>query len=164
MAIRFKQWLALFWHNPAYSAALLRIATGGMFAVAAFHKVMAGTTWPDRMLGFIRFQLDKSGAFYRLFLESVVIPNNVLFAYFVAYAEVFVALSLILGLKSRFGALLGLFLVTNFWLSKGTGFWVPSANDPLYMLVLMALALGNGCDVWSIEKRFRSGKTTQHNH
>ena len=45
--------------------------------------------------------------------------NQNFFGYFVAYGEVLVAVSLILGLFSRWGAALGLFLVCNFLMAKG---------------------------------------------
>jgi len=124
-----------------------------MFAVAAWGKVMAGSGWPDRMLGFINFQAEKSYGFYRAFLEAVVIPNKGLFGYFVAYGEVLVAVSLILGLFTRWGAALGLFLVANFFMAKGGPFWMPSANDPMYILALIALTFTNAGETLGLDGR-----------
>ena len=140
-----------FTNHPTWSLSILRIGTGIMFAVAAFGKVAAGSGWPPRMVGFINFQADKSYEFYRAFLEAVVIPNQTFFGYFVAYGEVFVALSLILGVFTRWGAALGLFLVCNFLLAKGGPFWMPSANDPMYILVLFALTFTDSAKVWSLD-------------
>ena len=139
--------------RPDWPLAVLRIGVGIMFAIAATGKVSAGTGWPGRMAGFISFQAEKTPALYRAFLESVVIPNQSLFGYFVAYGEVLVAVSLILGLFSRWGAVLGLFLVANFWLAKGGVFWVPSANDPMYMLALFTLAFTQSGKVFGLDGR-----------
>lgn len=139
--------------NPDWPLAILRIGVGIMFAVAAYGKVMAGSGWPDRMVGFINFQADKSYGFYRAFLEAVVIPNQAIFGYFVAYGEVLVAVSLILGLYARCGAALGLFLVANFLMAKGGPFWMPSANDPMYILALIALTFTDAGKTFGLDGR-----------
>ena len=118
---------------------VLRVSVGIMFVIAAYHKLAAGSQWPDRMLGFLNFQADKSYEFYRAFLEAVVIPNHTVFGYLVAYGETFVAISLILGVFTRCGAAIGLFMVTNFLMVKGGAFWAPSANDPMFILVLFTI-------------------------
>ena len=139
--------------NPNWPLVILRIGVGIMFAIAAWGKVTAGSSWPGRMIGFINFQAEKSYEFYRAFLEAVVIPNPSLFGYFVAYAEVLVALSLILGLFTRWGAALGLFLVANFLMAKGGPFWMPSANDPMYILTLIVLALTESGRIFGLDSR-----------
>ena len=102
--------------------AVLRISVGIMFSIAAFHKISAGSEWPQRMVGFLNFHAEKSYGFYRTLLESIVLPNSQLFGYLVAYGEAFVAISLLIGILARWGALIGLLMVTNFLLAKGTGF------------------------------------------
>jgi uncharacterized membrane protein YphA (DoxX/SURF4 family) len=122
-----------------------------MFSIAAFHKVSAGSDWPQRMVGFLNFHAEKSYGFYRSLLESIVLPNSNLFGYLVAYGELFVAMSLVFGVMTRWGALIGLFMVTNFLLAKGSGFWVPSANDPMYILALLTLLLTQSGKVLGID-------------
>lgn len=133
---RMSNWLQ---QHTAWPQVVLRISLGIMFAVAASGKIAAGSQWPDRMLGFLNFHADKSYGFYSSFLEVIVIPNKDLFGYLVAYGELFVALSLILGLLTRTGAAIGLFMVVNFLMAKGSPFWMPSANDPVYILALFTL-------------------------
>ena len=124
----------------AWPVALLRIGTGVMFLLASLGKVRAGSAWPDRMAGFIGAQENTYG-FYTGFLESFVLPNKSIIAYFVAYGELFVGLALIFGLFSRYAAALGLFLTVNFWFAKGSAFWAPTNHDSLYILIFAVLAL-----------------------
>lgn len=141
-------------NNPNWALAVLRISIGIMFAVAAIGKVSAGTQWPQRMVGFLNFHAEKSYDFYRTFLEAVVLPNKEVFGYLVAYGEVFVALSLILGLFTRLGAAIGLFMVVNFLLAKGSPFWIPSANDPVYILALFTLLCSRGSIAFGLDRLF----------
>lgn len=142
--------------NPSWPLVILRVGVGIMFAIAAWGKVTAGSAWPGRMVGFINFQADKSYELYRAFLEAFVIPNQGLIGYFVAYGEVFVALSLVLGLFTRWGAALGLFLVANFLMAKGGPFWMPSANDPMYILALIVLTLTESGNILGLDGRRRA--------
>lgn len=137
--------------NPLWALAVLRISIGIMFAIAATAKVSAGSQWPQRMVGFLNFHADKSYGFYRSFLEAVVLPNQHVFGYLVAYGELFVALSLILGLFSRIGAAVGLFMVSNFLLAKGSPFWMPSGNDPVYILALFTLLCSQSSSVLGLD-------------
>jgi len=59
-------------------------------------------------------------AFYRPFLLHVAMPYSDIFAVLVAVGELVVGVSLILGIATRLGALLGLFLCLNFMFAKGT--------------------------------------------
>jgi len=127
----------------AWPIALLRISVGIMFLIACYPKIIAGADWPGRMLGFLKFQADKSYPFYRDALETLVIPNAEVFAYLVAYGELAVGISLVFGIATRLGTGAGLFMVTNFLLAKGGAFWVPSANDPMYILALITLLFSN---------------------
>lgn len=145
-------------NHPNWALPVLRISIGIMFAVAAFGKVSAGTLWPQRMVGFLNFHAEKSYGFYRAFLEAVVLPNKEIFGYLVAYGEVFVALSLILGLFTRLGAAIGLFMVGNFLLAKGSPFWLPSANDPVYILALFTLLCSQGSSVFGLDRVFGSDR------
>jgi len=128
----------------------LRVAVGIMFSIAAYAKVSAGSSWPDRMVGFLNFQKN-TGEFYQSFVTNVVIPNKALFGYATMVGEVVVAISLVFGLFSRAGALIGAFMVANFLLAKGTAFWMPSANDPMYILILLFLALVPSSKTWGLD-------------
>ena len=151
----FQRLVVLQKNHPLWSLVVLRISIGVMFAVAASAKISGGAQWPDRMLGFLNFHADKSYGFYRSFLEAVVIPNKDLFGYLVAYGELFVALSLVLGLLTRCGAAIGLFMVVNFLLAKGSPFWIPSANDPVYILALFTLLFSQSGRLLAVDSLLR---------
>ena len=51
--------------------------------------------------------------FYRPFLELIVLPHKVLFAWLVTLAEAGIALSMLLGLFVRAGSLVGVFLMLH---------------------------------------------------
>ena len=65
--------------------------------------------------------LTKAPAAYQAFLHAVVLPNMTLFSLMVEWGETLVGVSLLLGLFSRFGAIGGLFLVTNYFMGNGAG-------------------------------------------
>ena len=130
---------------------LVRINIGVMFLIATYAKLSAGDGWPGRMVGFLNFQADKSFGFYRDFVTLVVVPNKDIFGYMVAYGELFVGLSLVLGLTTRWGAMVGVFLVSNFIMAKGVFFWTPSSNDAMYILALLALLFVNNKDMLSLD-------------
>lgn len=130
---------------------LVRVNIGVMFLLAAYAKVSAGAQWPNRMVGFLNYQAEKSFDFYREFVTGVVVPNKEIFGYMVAYGELFVALSLILGMTTRWGSMVGIFMVSNFIMAKGVFFWTPSSNDAMYILALLALLFINTKDMLALD-------------
>ena len=116
--------------------ALFRISVGVMFLLAAWSKVMAGTGWGNRMVGFLNAQSDMP-EWYRVVVDSFIIPNASIFGFLTAYGELFLAIALILGVFIRPAVLLGLVMVVNFMFAKGHGFWVPSNHDSFYVFALI---------------------------
>ncbi len=85
---------------------------------------------------------ESSHGFYRGFLHAVVIPRAPLVAGFIIVGEFLVALSLILGIATRLGAGLAMFLVLNYMLLKGAWFWTPSSNDAAFFVIGLVVMLG----------------------
>lgn len=56
---------------------------------------------------------------YHDFLVHTVLPNAPLFGHLVAWGETLTGVSLLLGLLTRLGGLVGVFLPLNYWLMKG---------------------------------------------
>ncbi len=136
----------------AWPLLILRMGTGVMFVIAGWGKVKRGAGFGDGMQGFLERQ-ENMFDFYRGFVESVVIPNKLLFAYLVAYGELLAGIALVFGLFTRWAALALLFMVVNFWFAKGIGFWVPSNHDSLYILIALVLFFARtgetlGLDGW----------------
>lgn len=74
---------------------LLRVYTGLFFLYFGFRKISSGS-FDQGLTGFVSGRLDSSFGFFRPFLESVVLPNAGLFAFLVAWGELFLGISLIL--------------------------------------------------------------------
>lgn len=56
---------------------------------------------------------------YHDFLVNVVLTHPALFSTLVAWGETLTGVSLVLGLFSRFGGAVGVFLALNYWAAKG---------------------------------------------
>lgn len=72
-------------------------------------------------------QATQSGSgWYHDFLVNTVIPNASLFAHLVAWGETLTGVSLLLGLFTRLGGLVGVFLPLNYWAMKSG--WAQAGN------------------------------------
>jgi thiosulfate dehydrogenase [quinone] large subunit len=151
---------------PHLWIALLRVVVGAWFIKAVWTKLVVEWLWgavpypavSARFLGFYpkrvaEFAAGNPLAWYRDFLESVVLPQNRVFATLQAFGEVAVGLGLVLGLLTGLTALVGLFLSLNYglasqWMSFGQqGFHVLLVTS---MLVFLGARAGRawGLDGW----------------
>src|SRR4026207_135652 len=120
---------------------LLRGYLGTMFLVAALPKSQQDFT--PHPTGYIQqVSLERALPFYRQFLEQVVLPNAAVFATLVTGAELFVGITLVLGLLTRFSAAVAVILTLNYMLAKGAWFWTPSSNDAAFVAIGLALLIG----------------------
>ena len=101
--------------------------------------------------GFIAQAAQKAAAsqtgFYHQFLSSVVIPNIGVFGELVRLGEVLVGCSLLLGIWTRFGGLVGCFLALNYMAIQGEyASWttIGSLDAAAFMLSFMMLAVPAG--------------------
>lgn len=92
--------------------------------------------------------------FYGAFLESVVQPNPLLFSQLVTIGEWVAAILLILGLFTRLGAAIGIFLNLNYMLMKGLASNGGSV-DRLFVLADLAFILAAAGLVWGLDGRLR---------
>jgi len=120
--------------------AFLRVYTGNYFAWHGFGKVR-NANFAEGMSGFLNARIDESFSFYRPFIETVVLPNQAVFAALVAWGELLLGLALIVGLATRYASFAGAFLVTNFWFAKGEAFLAGSNHDAVWLVILLVLAL-----------------------
>ena len=101
----------------------LRVVVGGWFAKGALSKLTIALAWgflpvpaaSDRWIGTMpkllaKYAADDPFASYRAFLLDSVIPNAPLYANLTALGEAFVGISLLAGLLTPLGALVGLAL------------------------------------------------------
>lgn len=120
--------------------ALLRIYTGLFFAWNGFGKISRGN-FADGMESFLNGQLQNSFAFYRPFIESVVLPNKSLFAALVAWGELAVGLALVVGLATRYASAFGAILVLNFWFAKGLPVFAGTNHDVAWFIIFVVLGM-----------------------
>lgn len=133
--------------------ALIRMGVGFYFLTQAWTKTFV-EGWLQSgasMITSIQEDLPSSVAFYRPFLGSVVLNNSTLFSQMVVLGEWAVALSLLLGVFSRLGALVGVWLMLNFILMQGFTNALTSSNFPL-LLIFIAFSLTSASVVWSLDK------------
>lgn len=121
--------------------ALLRVYLGVIFLIAALPKLRQDFT--PHLVGFVQqVGLQRAHPFYQHFLEQVVLPNAAVFAALVTGAELFVGVTLILGLMTRLSASVALILALNYMFAKGAWPWTPSSNDAAFAAIALALLIG----------------------
>jgi thiosulfate dehydrogenase (quinone) large subunit len=120
---------------------LLRIYLGVIFLVAAWPKLRGDFT--PRLAGFLeKVALENGHPFYQEFVRRIVVPNAPLFATLVTWGELFVGVTLILGVVTRFSAAVALLLTLNYMLAKGAWLWTPSSHDAAFVMISLALLIG----------------------
>jgi uncharacterized membrane protein YphA (DoxX/SURF4 family) len=121
--------------------ALLRVYLGVIFLIAALPKLQYNFT--PHLTGFVeQVGLARGHPFYQQFLEQVVLPNAAFFAAMVTGSELFVGVTLILGLMTRLSASIALILAVNYMFAKGAWFWTTSSNDAAFAAIALALLIG----------------------
>lgn len=120
-------------HNSfaAKTLAAVRAATGVFFLFFGEYKladsVFARTTFPQQWL---RQFLDQGAvSFYRGFLQNTVLPHHILFGYGVGVVELFIGISLVLGLWVRAASVVGMLHMMNLTLAT---WWEPGHNLPTW--------------------------------
>jgi uncharacterized membrane protein YphA (DoxX/SURF4 family) len=125
--------------------AFLRIYVGYYFffqGIGKFQRDFPKGDWIGRQIGDIA-TLDLY-PWYKTFLQSYVMPHSELFGYLVTIGEIAVGACLGLGLLTRVGAFVGLFMVANYYLGLGMargGAMV--AQQHIFMLLLAIFILAN---------------------
>jgi thiosulfate dehydrogenase [quinone] large subunit len=97
--------------------------------------------------------LDKAFGFFRPFLESVVLPNKGLFAFFVGWGEFLVGIALIVGLATRWASIAGALMVAAFWFTKGQGFFNAMNHDSIWLMIFIVLATVHAGRAYSLDER-----------
>lgn len=145
----------------AQITAVLRIATGFLFLLFGEYKVaspaFARVGFPQYLQSYI--QTD-AVSFYRPFLAHVIQPHAFFFGYLTGILELWIAISLILGLWVRatsvLGALFMLNLALSTWWEPGHGvalwryFGAELDKIPLLFLFLIFFA-GNAGQTWGLD-------------
>lgn len=143
--------------------AALRIVVGLLFTVFGQYKVF-GTqfTLHGGFEGAIRGFLQ-SGAYPFMIpvLQGVLAHDATPMAFAVAYGELLIGISLVLGVLSRLASVFGVLLMLAMWLSGGypgahAAFWMywgASLNWSVFALCFAVLILGRPEERWSLRRR-----------
>jgi uncharacterized membrane protein YphA (DoxX/SURF4 family) len=141
--------------SPSQGLALIRAAFGLYLVVSALQKTTTG--WVEGgqgMADFLGKNLESAPSMYAGFLNSVVIPNAPLFGQLVLLGEWVAGLSLLLGLFTRLGGLVGAWLVLNYMLAKGL-LNDAGSNDRLFFVACLALGFAGAGLMWGLDGALR---------
>lgn len=72
------------------------------------------------MAGMVSKNASSASGPYHDFLQNVVLPNAGLFSHLVAWGETLTGVSLLLGLFTRAGGIVGMFLALNYFMMHGS--------------------------------------------
>ncbi|MBV8163044.1 MAG: DoxX family protein [Candidatus Eremiobacteraeota bacterium] len=102
--------------------AVIRIYTGVFWLSHGVPKLLnpkfVGAS--GMMAGMLREATGQGHGLYNDFLIHVVLPNAGLFSHLVAWGETLTGVSLLLGLFTRVGGVVGVFLPLNYFMMKGS--------------------------------------------
>lgn len=154
--------------NGVRTIAVARIATGVIFVFLGVWK----TFWPAFANSHMQqalaqyIQHDAVG-FYRVILAKLVAPHPVFFGYVVGAAELFIGVSLLLGLWVRPAAIVGMIhmlsLVLATWSAPAPGAapWRYLANQLEHIPLLLLFAIffsARAGEQWGLDARSRSAR------
>lgn len=128
--------------------AALRIWLGYQWISAGFEKVTGsgwvGSTAGTAITGFLKGALAKASgshpavqSWYAGFIKNIALPNAITFSYLVAFGELLVGISLILGALTVVGLIAGALMNLNYMLAGTT-----STNPNMYTVAFILLFVG----------------------
>jgi thiosulfate dehydrogenase [quinone] large subunit len=96
---------------------------------------------------------------YRTFLSEYVVPNREIFGYLVMSGEVLAGAALLLGVLTRFSALIALFMLINYYLGPGMARGgVSMAQQQIFIVALIIIFLSNAGRSLGLDGLLWSGK------
>ncbi len=100
---------------------ILRICTGIFWLAHGVAKLLNPNFFgPDGMANMLTQRTSGTTGPYHDFLQNVVLPNAGLFSHLVAWGETLTGVSLLLGLLTRVGGVVGMFLALNYFVMHGS--------------------------------------------
>jgi uncharacterized membrane protein YphA (DoxX/SURF4 family) len=130
--------------------ALVRVVTGVAWIAHALPKFLDSASFmpPDGSISkLVTTGMQQGSHVYQPFLANVVAPNIALFAELVRLGEMLTGIVLVLGVFTRFGGLVGMFLTLNYMAAKGpvvTSSQLASADFSMFLLSAIQLLLPTG--------------------
>ena len=143
-----------------------RITTAVFFLLFGEYKLAGPGFAHGGFQGYLRGYIDGAAvSFYRPVLAHLVLPHAVLLAYMVGLLEIFIGLSLLLGLWVRLASVLGALFMLNLALST---WWEPGHGAPLWryfgaeldmvplLLLFIIFFATDAGTVWGLDGRRRA--------
>ena len=131
---------------------ILRLHLGVILIITVLGKITRTEPFSVEMLGFLQgYSMKNASAPYQYFLQHAIIPHATLFSYLVIVGELTAGLSLLLGLGTRVGSAIAMFLFLNFLFAKGRLFWSPDSEDAAVFFSALVCLLGAAGRVWGID-------------
>ena len=152
---------------PRWMLVILRLHLGVILLVTVAGKIFREAPFTEEMLGFLQgYAMKNASAPYVSFLQDIVIPHATLFADLIISGELIAGLSLLLGLGTRYGAAIAMFLFLNYMLAKGRWFWSPDSEDAAVFFSAFVCLLGSaglifGVDGYLARRRAKGGPATE---
>jgi thiosulfate dehydrogenase (quinone) large subunit len=145
--------------------AVVRIATSVFFLLFGEYKVAGAGFAHGGFQTYLQDYITNSAvSFYRPVLSSVVLPHAVFFGYVVGVLELFIGVSLLLGLWVRPASVLGILFLVNMLLAT---WWAPGHGVPVWryfgaeldhiplLLLLVILYAADAGRVWGLDGTVR---------
>ena len=98
---------------PRATLVVLRIWIGLTWLRAGWNKLLTEGGWTETLLTSLK-RVGEPNRLYEPFLSNVVLPHPEVFASLVSWGEFLTGVSLVLGITSRLGAGVGMFLSINY--------------------------------------------------
>lgn len=115
---------------PAKTIAVVRMATAVFFLLFGEYKVFGSEFAHGGFQEYLRGYLDGTAvSLYRPILGRVVLPHAVFFGYAVGAVELFIGISLLLGIFVRLGSVLGILHMISLTLAT---WWYPGHGVPVW--------------------------------
>lgn len=131
-----------FRYVPRSLLVILRVHLGVILLFTDLGKITGDAPFQVEMLSFLQYSMRIASGPYQHFLQGIVIPHATLFSYLVMAGELAAGLSLLLGIGTRLGAAIAMFLFLNFMLAKGRIFWSPDSEDAAIFFSALVVLLG----------------------
>jgi uncharacterized membrane protein YphA (DoxX/SURF4 family) len=143
--------------------ACVRISTAIFFLLFGEYKVADGGFAHGGFQGYLQGYIGgEAVGFYKPVLAHLILPHAVFFGYLVGVIELFVGVSLLVGLWVRSASVAGIFLLVNLilatWFAPGHGvpIWRYFGNEldhlPLLFLLVIFFVADAGA-VWGLDKK-----------
>jgi thiosulfate dehydrogenase [quinone] large subunit len=131
---------------------ILRLHLGVILLITVTGKIFGNEPFAVEMTQYLQGVARRNAPeFYQNFVDQVVLTHANLFSYLVMWGESVAGISLLLGLFTRVGAVVAMFLFVNYMFSKGSWFWSPNSEDAAVFFSALVCCLGAAGRVYGID-------------